>query len=133
MVKNYWKMTKDVSKEHENVNLTNLHSEDCEYFQRRSVNIFNEFWRPITKRNIILTFTITSSGNMMVLMCSNSVIRDRISFMGFDKLFFSMAQIPTITCILGPSFLLSSWLFWNWTENVRLILQFMIYEPRKQN
>ena len=51
------------------------------------------------KRHHHLTFNITSSGKITVLMYSNSSILVSISFMGFDKDFFSMAQIPTMTCL----------------------------------
>lgn len=49
-----------------------------------------------------LTCKITSSGNTMTLMYSNSCSRVRISFIGLLWDFLAMAQTPTTTC-LPPS------------------------------
>ena len=51
--------------------------------------------------NTILTCKITSSGKIVVVIYSNSAILDKISVIGFDKLFFSIAQIPTTTRAFG--------------------------------
>ena len=50
-----------------------------------------------------------SSGKIIVSIYSNSFSLERISFMGFDNVFFPIAQIPTITLGLAPMALL------NWT------------------
>lgn len=42
---------------------------------------------------------MTFSGKMIILMYSNSSILFSISFIGLDRDFFSMAQIPTMTCL----------------------------------
>lgn len=46
-----------------------------------------------------LTLRITSSSNTTILMYSNSCSLVRISFIGFDWVFFDMAQMPTRTCL----------------------------------
>ena len=44
-----------------------------------------------------LTLRIVGSENMMVRMYSNSSILVSISFIGLERDFFSIAQIPTVT------------------------------------
>ena len=66
---------------------------ECEILQWRllRVNLLPMKWHKM------LTFRITSSGKMIVLMYSNSPILVKISFIGLDRDFFSIAQIPTTT------------------------------------
>ena len=47
-----------------------------------------------------LTLRITGSGNIIVRIYSNSSILVSISFIGLDRDFFSIAQIPTVTAFL---------------------------------
>lgn len=44
------------------------------------------------------TLSMTSSVKTTMRMYSNSWSRVRISFIGFDCVFFAIAQIPTSTC-----------------------------------
>ena len=52
---------------------------------------------------MLITFRMMSSGKIVVVMYSNSSILDKISFIGLDKDFFSMAHIPTMTWALDDS------------------------------
>ena len=63
---------------------------------------------------MLITFRMMSSGKIVVVMYSNSSILDKISFIGLDKDFFSMAHIPTMTWALDDS--LSSMEIWKMTK-----------------